>query len=409
MTDTRPTADCHTLWGGALSLYSGKVRAYLIKKGIRYREFYTGHPEFQSRVRPIVRLTVTPIVETPDGAVLQDSTEIIDALERALPTPSMIPATPVQRVIARLLDAYGTEHLLLPAMHYRWAEPHRSAQLPFLQAEFGRIAYLGPDRQARNAAGATMMGYFGNLLPSIGGTPETAPAIEAAYLDLLECLDLHFQQVPYLLGGHPSIADFGFMAPLYAHLGRDPEPARLMSLRAPNVKRWIERMNLAAIADAEYPDLPPAFPDDDQLPPTLEPVLALLFRDWTPELLANAARYESWLREQPAVAAGLPVSVSSRRLVHPTLGPIEYPLRDCTIRRNSAPQTLWHFEQAAALARALDDDARQRLDALLDRVGGQTAMRLQLSQPIVRRDHQLVVGEADDAAAAQENLPRTAP
>lgn len=397
MTDTRPTADCHTLWGGALSLYSGKVRAYLIKKGIRYREFYTGHPEFQTRVWPIVRLTVAPIVETPDGAVLQDSTEIIDALERSHPGPSMLPATPVQQVIARLLDAWATEHLLLPAMYYRWAEPYRSAHLPFLQAEFGRVAYLGKDREARNAAGAAMMGYFGKLLPSIGGTPETAPAIEAAYLDLLECLDLHFQQVPYLLGGHPSVADFGLMAPLYAHLARDPEPARLMSLRAPNVRRWTERMNLAVIPDAEYPDVAPAFPDHDQLPPTLEPVLALLFRDWTPELLANAARYQAWLDERPAVPAGTPVSLSTQRLVHPTLGPIEYPLRGCTVRRNSAPQTLWHFEQAAALGRSLDGDARQRLDALLDRVGGQTAMRLQLSRPILRRDHQLVVGDRDDA------------
>ena len=32
---------------------------------------------------------------------------------------------------------------------------------------------------------------------------------------------------PYLLGGRPSIADFGFMAPLFAHLGRDPVPAAL--------------------------------------------------------------------------------------------------------------------------------------------------------------------------------------
>ena len=272
-SSTRPTSDTYTFWGGALSLFSGKVRSYLIKKGLPYREFYSVHPEFSARVYPTVRLRVTPIVETPQGEVLQDSTAIILALEQSLPARPMVPATPLQRVLAHLLDAYATEHLLLPAMHYRWAEPHVSAQRSFLDAEFGRVSYLGNDRAARNAAGARMMAYFSNMLGSLGGTPETAPAIEAVYLDLLERLDEHFQYFPYLLGGHPSIADFGFMAPLYAHLGRDPVPSRLMALRAPNVKRWVERMNLAVIPDGEFPDQAPAFLPDDALPPTLEPVL----------------------------------------------------------------------------------------------------------------------------------------
>ncbi|SER15196.1 Glutathione S-transferase [Solimonas aquatica] len=393
MSDTRPEGETYTLWGGALSLYSGKVRAYLIKKGLRYREFYAGHPEFRSRVLPLVRLGVTPILETPQNEVLQDSTEIIDFMEQRLPQEPMIPRTPVQRVIARLLDAYGTEHLLLPAMHYRWAEPYRSAQLPFLEAEFGRVAYLGKDRAARNAAGARMMAYFGGMLPSLGGTPETAPAIETAYLDLLERLDLHFQQVPYLLGGRASIADFGLMAPLYAHLARDPEPARLMALRAPNVKRWVERMNQAVMVDAEFPELAPDWPADDALPATLEPVLELLFRDWTPELEANLRCYQQWLQAEGGRAPGTVLNLDAQRRVHPTLGPIEYPLRGLRIRRNSAPQTLWHFEQAASLARALQGPARERFAALMARVGGTAAMQLQLPRAIVRRDHVLVLGE----------------
>ena len=62
MTDTRPGADACTLWGGALSLYTGKVRSYLIKKGVPYREFYASHPDFQTRIRPVVGLGVTPVL-----------------------------------------------------------------------------------------------------------------------------------------------------------------------------------------------------------------------------------------------------------------------------------------------------------------------------------------------------------
>lgn len=249
----KTAADRYILWGGALSLFTGKVRSYLIKKGISYREFYASHPEFNERIRPIVRLGVTPILETPGGDVLQDSTEIIDFLERSMPANPMIPNTPVQRTVARLIDAYGTTHLQLAAMHFRWSEPYLSEQRAFLDAEFGRVSLITDDRAARNAAGARMIAYFGGMLPAIGCNADTVPGIEAAYFDLLECLDVHFQHVPYLLGGHPTIADFGMMAPLFAHLGRDPAPARLMALRAPNVMRWTERMNLAVIEDAEFP------------------------------------------------------------------------------------------------------------------------------------------------------------
>ena len=392
MLDTRPTAGTCTLWGGALSLFSGKVRSYLIKKGVAYREYYASHPDFQARVRPLVRLGVTPILETPEGDVLQDSTAIIEHLEgRGGPRP-MIPATPVQRIVAWLLDAYGTEHLMLPAMHYRWYGPHLDRQREFLNAEFGRVSYLGDDRQARNEAGARMIAYFSGAYATMGGNAETAPAIEASYLDLLERLDLHFQHVPYLLGGHPSIADFGLMAPLYAHLGRDPAPAAIMAARAPNVARWKERMNLAVLGDAEYPDLPAAFPPEDALPPTLLPVLELMFSDWTAELEAIVACYNGWIAANPALPAGQLVCLDGKRRVHPTLGPIEYALRGATIRRASQPQTLWHFDKAAALARVLTGTDRERFDALMRGVGGERAMSLRLARPIVRSDYVLAVG-----------------
>ena len=67
MTDTRPGADTCTLWGGALSLYTGKVRSYLIKKGLPFRELLPPHPRFGAQVIPAVRQFVVPILETTDG------------------------------------------------------------------------------------------------------------------------------------------------------------------------------------------------------------------------------------------------------------------------------------------------------------------------------------------------------
>ena len=131
---------------------------------------------------------------------------------------------------------------------------------------------------------------------------------------------------------------------------------------------------------------------DDAIPPSLEAVLDVMFRDWTPELEANAARYAEWLDADPARPAGTPVTAGQDRKIHPTLGPIEYPWRGVTVRRASAPHGLWHFERAAARARGLEGADRDRLEALLARTGGARAMALRPPRPLERRDYLLVLG-----------------
>ncbi len=386
---TAGAREIYTLWGTPHSLYTGKIRAYLIKKGVPFREQFPPHPRYRAHIRPAVRLKVAPILETPDGRILQDTTDMILHLEAAFPRPPMIPGTPVQRAVAWLVGAFGSEGLLPAAMSYRWT--YRAEQEHFLRAEFGRVVHAGPDREARLTAGLKLMGYFNDFLPSLGITPQTVPTIEMAYLDLLDALDIHFQRYPYALGGRPSIADAGLMAPLYAHLARDPVPSTLMKNRAPNVYRWTERMNLAAIADGEFPDCPETYLADDAIPPTLEPLLRLIFRDWGPELVANAALYNAWVQAHPALPSGRLVSADEERVVHPTLGPVEYTMRGCAIRRASAPHALWHFDKAAAHARALEGEPAARFAALVQRNGGEAMMAIELARPMRRSDYVLVL------------------
>ncbi len=322
----------YTLWGTAHSFYTGKIRSYLVKKGVAFRELYPTHPQFQARIVPAIGMLVVPVLETPDGQILQDTSVMIDYIEAHAPGPSMIPNTPVQRAVAWLLGAFGSEGLLPAGMHYRWS--YRAQQENFLRAEFGRAVHAGPDRVERRLAGEQLMNYFNGFLPVLGVTAETVPTVEAAYLELLDALDIHFQHHPYLMGGRPSIADFGFMAPLFAHLARDPVPAALMKNVAPNVYRWTERMNTACIADGEFHDHPETYLPDDRIPPTLEPVLRLVFQDWGPELLAD---------------------------------------------------------RAASHARSLAGEPGSRFWALLQRTGGERVMAIRLVRPLRRENHVLAL------------------
>ena len=70
-----------------------------------------------------------------------------------------------------------------------------------------------------------------------------------------------------------SLADCALMGPLYAHLYLDAVPGRLLRETAPQVGRWIERMN------RPDPSAPGAWLGDDALAPTLTPLLRLIGRD----------------------------------------------------------------------------------------------------------------------------------
>jgi hypothetical protein len=165
----------------------------------------------------------------------------------------------------------------------------------------------------------------------------------------------------------------------------------LMKTRAPNVYRWTERMNLANIADGEFPDCPETYLADDKIPATLKAVLRLVFSDWGPGLRADASCFNAWVERQPALNAGHPISADDKHRVHPTLGPVEYAWRGITMRRASAPHGLWHFERAAGFARGLSGDGRARLDDLLRRTGGTELMTIRLSRQLKRENYSLVI------------------
>lgn len=260
------------LYGLPHSLYTGKTRAYLRKQHIAYVERPPTDARYRERVQPQIGGVVIPVVERPDGTVVQDTVAILDDFEDRGVRLSARPPGARQRVLAHSLELYAVVGLTRHAMHYRWS--YLAEQAHFLRDQFG----MGSNAEVAQAIMQRMQSY----LPVLGVTEQTAPVIEQSFHALLDTLNAPFAEHPYLFGGRPSIGDYALLGPLYAHLGRDPVPAGIMKRRAPRLFRWVERMNAP---DADMPEFPGHAEDylpDDVVPATLEPLLRQIAQELFP-------------------------------------------------------------------------------------------------------------------------------
>ena len=362
-----PLVATHQLIGAQVSLYTGKVRAYLDFKAIPYTETLATREVYRDVIVPRTGVRFIPVLISDDDIAVQDSTEIIKFLEARYPAPSIHPEGPLQCWVALMLEAYADEWLVIPAMHYRWNVPENRA---FAIAEFGRLSAPDASASEQQIIGERLSGPFAGALPPLGIRSENLAAIEASYLGFLADFERHLAGQPFLLGTRPSIADFAFYGPLYAHLYRDPASGRSMCERAPGVARWVERMRAPQPRSGE-------FLADDLLPPTLEPMLARMVQELIPVLASTQAALARI--EQSALDAPLPR----------TLGKHEFEIGGVTSERAIYPFNLWRWQRAADHYQTLPAEARERARALLHRLGGSEWMTQPVSPRLVRKDNRL--------------------
>ena len=366
----------HILYAMPHSLYSGRARSYLIKNRILFEERSTGHESFKAEVLPKGKLPTIPTLVTAEGDVIRDGAAIIEYFEAASGRPCQPPG-PRQQVISALFDVIGTDGLLRPAMHYRWNFPDDN--LAFVRYHFLHSQRDVPEREEKTEA---MMNRMRHAAMIFGVTEQSQSVVEALYLEYLEALNAHFEHYPYLLGWRPCIGDFGLLAPMYAHLGRDPYPARLMQQRAPAVYRWVERMNREDQDAPEYFNAGNDFLANDEIPETLIPVLKVLAEDFEPETLAAAELINSWLDEhQPergAVAVG--------RLAE-ALGTADFTVRGETITALAQPHRFSLLQRVQDIFAALAQEEQVGVAEILSDAGMSAVLSTALTRRIVRSDN----------------------
>jgi glutathione S-transferase len=246
--------------GAEMSPYSVKVRSYFRYKAIPH-QWVLRSTESQAEFDKYARMPIIPLVVTPDGNGMQDSTPIIEAMEKLYPDPSIHPADSVTGFISALIEEFGDEWGNKWMFHYRWA---RDVDQISSAGRIARMRSPNATEQQHDVLAGQIRARMVDRVWFVGSNAETAPQIETGFLDTLVLLDKHLSNRPYLFGGRPAFGDFGLWGQIY-EMWTDPTAGALIGGGAPHVLDWVHRML--------WPRQEGAFETWPELAPTLRPIL----------------------------------------------------------------------------------------------------------------------------------------
>ncbi len=170
-------ADGYRIFGAEMSPYSVKVRSYSRYKAIPH-QWILRSADSQAEYEKYARMPIIPLVVTPEGAGIQDSTPIIDAMEKLYPEPSIHPGDAVARFISTLIEEFGDEWGNKWMFHYRWTRDVDQI------CSAGRIARMrSPQATAQEHAALTgqIRARMADRVWFVGSNELTAPQIEAGF------------------------------------------------------------------------------------------------------------------------------------------------------------------------------------------------------------------------------------
>ncbi|MEM8849135.1 MAG: glutathione S-transferase N-terminal domain-containing protein [Pseudomonadota bacterium] len=271
------------------SYFCGKMLAYLRYKQIPFTPIYKPLSEVGLEIARNTGLRQMPVIRTPDGTWLHDTTPMIDWFEARHPDPPITIGDPVTDFLMRLLEDYADEWLWRPAILSRW-EAHVDGH--YYETLFPTQFLGGLWAKARPLtwiAGKLVKKHqTDKFLAGDGLTKDNRDYVWSIYTDTLARLETIFQIQPYLLGDRPCLADFGFFGSMFWHFSNDPTPSRMMQEQAPGVYEWVARMWNMTAKKAQGKTFA-----SDTAPDLWAPLLADACAAYLPYLHANARALEA--------------------------------------------------------------------------------------------------------------------
>lgn len=236
----------YEVYGALGSPYSMKVRAAMRAK--RLVHTWTGMTAAdRAQVMPNAKVPVIPLIKTPGGEWLNDSTPFLLSIEgegRAL-----LPADPIARFACLLLEDMADEWFMKAMFHYRWAyEDDATWCANWLM--YDSLPNVG--REQVETAAADIRARQISRMALVGCTPETGPLIEASWKRCcrhLEAMALSGQR--FLFGDRISLADLAFYGQLKV-MSYDPTPMAWMRHETPYLYRWLDMADDASGIEGDW-------------------------------------------------------------------------------------------------------------------------------------------------------------
>ncbi len=216
----------YVLYGSGPSLFTRKLEAALIFYGAPFNFMLKrGRPDGQA-IEARAGTHQVPVLATPEGWMIADTTPIIDLLDHRFPDRAMFPSGPLG-VLTHLAEEYLDEWTARVMVHYRWHYPDSARFVANIIAEPAMAeAVLSWGPRACRATGTE--------------TQFHQQAAEAEYVRLLEAANEQLTKTRYLLGDRPTAVDCMVLGGFRAHTLHDPDPAKVVK-RFPRLVAWNER------------------------------------------------------------------------------------------------------------------------------------------------------------------------
>jgi len=356
------------------SYYSAKVRACLQYKRIPYTEIGCNFHTILERVIPATGDHFFPVVFCPNGEILKDSCDIVEALERLHPNRPVMPEDPELSIIASFLELVADELFAIPMIYYRWV-PEDTREwalqlfktLPAIGVKKPEYLQLAEDMSLEIANGVQ------DRIKKVGQDREeihqASIKITEKFCDLL---DAHLKETPFMLGGRPCLADLGLMNGMFGHLYHDPcDASNYIRRHCLHLARWIENMHSAAgISDQ----------GELYLADTMKDVLRYLtsvFGHMALETL-NAGN-----ERLPKVEA------DTGEPVKPGIAKIETFLDDVPLTRPATTYVAWRLQRVIDIYQAIPEAQKSSTDELLEDIGLKSICQFQVNWRMEKKEYKL--------------------
>lgn len=330
-----------TLYRSKISYFSGKLEAYLKYKEIPFTITEIDRQTFNKIYRQ-TGVKKMPAMEASDGTWLFDTTPMIAWLEDYYGGVSVLPDDPALAFIALLIEDYGDEWLWRPAMWWRWVPMTSRRTLGWIIG-----SEIIEERVARQAGWLFAKRQMHEWLWDDGVDANNEHKVRDMLFREFDFLELLLEEQPFIMGSHPSVADYGYFASMFRHFGNDPESAEVMRMQAPNTYEWLARLwNAKQHKLGDQPTW--IWPESHYW----QPLLDRIANDYLPYLRQNADAYLS--NKKRFNFMGKNLQFSKTKTTH---------------------YRVWCYEALQRKYANLCETDRQRVEALFKPVGGLASLK----------------------------------